>query len=300
MIVQESEQVGFAAADPWAVQCVTDPPLVRCLRLEPAEHDRLDAGGRKTYLFAFLDDHSRLAVGYRFGFAEDVVRLAVALERALSSRGVPSVCYVDNGSAYVDEWLLRACAKLGIRLVHSTPHRPQGRGKIERFFRTVRDQFLVEVDDTSATELTESGLTPAAALLELNALFTAWVESVYHHQVHSETGQSPLARWTDGWDRAGHGPVPAVGPACQRALPGLGVDLVVVDAFHPGGEQGVELEQGRRRGEAALGELGGAGVVDLDEELVPHGPKEPFDLASALGSVWGGVHQPDPELGAGP
>ena len=163
-------------------------------------------GGRKTYLFAFLDDHSRLAVGYRFGFAEDVVRLAVALERALSSRGVPSVCYVDNGSAYVDEWLLRACAKLGIRLVHSTPHRPQGRGKIERFFRTVRDQFLVEVDDTSATELTESGLTPAAALLELNALFTAWVESVYHHQVHSETGQSPLARWTDGWDRAGHGP----------------------------------------------------------------------------------------------
>jgi putative transposase len=81
-------------------------------------------GGRKTYLFAFLDDHSRLVTGYRFGFAEDTVRLAAALEPALASRGVPASCYVDNGSAYVDYWLLRACGKLGIRLVHSTPHRP--------------------------------------------------------------------------------------------------------------------------------------------------------------------------------
>ena len=81
-------------------------------------------GGRKTYLFAFLDDHSRLVTGYRFGFAEDTVRLATALEPALAARGVPGSCYVDNGSAYVDSWLLRACGKLGIRLVHSTPHRP--------------------------------------------------------------------------------------------------------------------------------------------------------------------------------
>ena len=52
---------------------------------------------------------------------------------------------MDNGSAFVDAWLLRACAKLGIKLIHSTPGRPQGRGKIERFFRTVREQFLVEI-----------------------------------------------------------------------------------------------------------------------------------------------------------
>ncbi len=81
-------------------------------------------GGRKTYLFAFLDDHSRLVCGYRFGFSEDTVRLGVAMEPALASRGVPASVYVDNGSAYVDAWLLRACAKLGIRLVHSAPHRP--------------------------------------------------------------------------------------------------------------------------------------------------------------------------------
>jgi transposase InsO family protein len=163
-------------------------------------------GGRKTYLFAFLDDHSRLAVGYRFGFAEDTVRLAAALHPALAARGAPASLYVDNGSAYVDSWLLRACGKLGIRLIHSTPHRPQGRGKIERRFRGVREQFLVEVTDSTADELIERGLTPAAALLQVNALFTAWVESVYHHSVHSETGQTPLARWDDGWQAAGHGP----------------------------------------------------------------------------------------------
>jgi putative transposase len=108
-------------------------------------------GGRKTYLFAFLDDHSRAIVGHRFGFAEDTVRLAAALRPALGSRGVPDGIYVDNGSAFVDAWLLRACAKLGIRLIHSTPGRPQGRGKIERFFRTVREQFLVEITGEPTT-----------------------------------------------------------------------------------------------------------------------------------------------------
>ncbi len=105
-------------------------------------------GGRKTYLFAFLDDNSRAVMGHRFGFAEDTVRLAAALRPALGSRGIPDGVYVDNGSAFVDAWLLRACAKLGIRLIHSTPGRPQGRGKIERFFRTVREQFLVEITGT--------------------------------------------------------------------------------------------------------------------------------------------------------
>ena len=122
-------------------------------------------GDRKTYLFAFLDDHSRLATGYRFGFAEDTVRLAVALKPALAARGVPAGIYVDNGSAFVDAWLLRACAKLGVRLVHSAPGRPQGRGKIERFFRTVREQFLIEVTDTASEDLAAAGVDDATALL---------------------------------------------------------------------------------------------------------------------------------------
>ena len=165
-------------------------------------------GGRKTYLFAFLDDHSRLVTGHRFGYAEDTVRLAAALKPALSARGVPKAVYVDNGSAYCDAWLLRACAKLGVQLVHSTPGRPQGRGKVERFFRTVREQFLVEIADTTAEEMTAAGLDHASALAELNRLFTAWVETRYHRTIHSETAQTPLDRWNAGWDRVGR--VPAI------------------------------------------------------------------------------------------
>ena len=155
--------------------------------------------GRKTYLFAFVDDHSRAVMAARFGFAEDAIRLAAALRPALASRGVPEHVYVDNGSAFVDAWLLRACARLGIKLVHSQPGRPEGRGKIERFFRTVRGQFLAELTEARAAQVKD--------LAEMNRLFTAWVETVYHVREHSETGQPPLARWEAG----GPFPLPAAG-----------------------------------------------------------------------------------------
>jgi putative transposase len=164
--------------------------------------------GRKTYLFAFIDDHSRAIVGHRWGYAEDTVRLAAALRPALASRGVPESIYVDNGSAFVDAWLLRACAKLGIKLTHSTPGRPQGRGKIERLFRTVREQFLVEI--TGESDDPAESRHHVADLLELNRLFTAWVETVYHRRTHSETGQPPLARWNAG------APFPLPSPAALR------------------------------------------------------------------------------------
>lgn len=160
--------------------------------------------GHKTFLFAFIDDHSRAVMGHRFGFAEDTVRLAAALRPALASRGVPAGIYVDNGSAFVDSWLLRGCATLGIKLIHSTPGRPEGRGKIERFFRTVREQFLVELSTPDTEPLTDLG--------QLNRLFTAWVETVYHVRVHSQTGVAPLARWRDGLTH----PVPTPSPAQLR------------------------------------------------------------------------------------
>jgi putative transposase len=153
--------------------------------------------GRKTILFAFLDDHSRAVMAARFGFAEDTVRLAVALRPALASRGVPEGVYLDNGSPFVDSWLMRACAVLGIKLVHSRPGRPEGRGKIERYFRTVRGQFLVETGHLAERPADQA----AQALAELNRQFTAWVETEYHPRRHSETGQGPLARWQEGWPK---------------------------------------------------------------------------------------------------
>jgi putative transposase len=145
-------------------------------------------GQRAAILFCFLDDHSRLAVGYRWGFSEDVVRLETALRMGLMSRGRPEAIYVDNGSPFVSGQLLRCCAVLGCRLIHSRPGRPQGRGKVERFFRTVQEEFIVEIAARGG----------ASDIGELNRLFQAWVEHVYHRRVHSETGQPPIERFLAG------------------------------------------------------------------------------------------------------
>jgi putative transposase len=156
--------------------------------------------GRKAYLFAFLDDHSRAVMAARWGYFEDSVRLAAALRPALAARGVPESIYVDNGSAFVDAALKRAAARLGIKISHSAPGRPQGRGKIERFFGLVRQEFLVEIGDGSS--ITD--------LAQLNKLFTAWYETVYHTRPHGETGQPPIGRWLAG------APFPTPSPARLR------------------------------------------------------------------------------------
>jgi len=141
-------------------------------------------GGKKAILFCFLDDHSRFVTAHRWTYSEDTLSAESALRRGILSRGLPDTVYLDNGSSFVSKQLLRALAILGVRLVHSRPGRPQGRGKIERFFRTVRDQFLVEVRDD------------LGSLEELERRFVAWVERVYHRRVHSETNETPLDRFS--------------------------------------------------------------------------------------------------------
>lgn len=160
-----------------------------------AMHAPFTIGTRKSVLFAFIDDHSRLIPGWRWGLSEDILRLEVALRAGLGSRRIPKAIYVDNGSPFISTQLERACAKLGIRLIHSRPGEPAGRGKIERFFRTVRDGFEVEAVGAAIDDLGE-----------LNRLFGAWVEQVYHRRVHSEIGQTPLERF----DAAGPPTLPSL------------------------------------------------------------------------------------------
>jgi putative transposase len=145
-------------------------------------------GKEKAVLFAFIDDWSRAVPGWRWGYREDTVRLEAALRRGLDSAGVPSAVFVDHGSAFMSAPFHRTLAVLGVRIVHSTPGHAASRGKIERFFRTVRDQFLVELEARGG----------ARDLAQLNELFGAWLEGVYHRTVHSETGQTPLDRRLTG------------------------------------------------------------------------------------------------------
>src|SRR6266536_1381973 len=148
-----------------------------------------DAGGRACHLAGSIDDHSRFLAGHQFVRRPDAIRFAGVLRAAITAHGIPSVLYTDNGSCFADSSLARTCAKLGISLVHSQPGRPMGRGKIERAFETIQQQFLVEV-----TAGDDPARHPVASLDQLNDLLDHWVREVYHQRVHSETGESPQAR----------------------------------------------------------------------------------------------------------
>ena len=142
---------------------------------------RFEGKMRKAYLFAFIDDMSRLIPHGAFYLSERLFSYLDALQKALAKRGLPRKLYVDNGPAFRSQLLHHTCASLGIALVHSKPYQPEGRGKIERWFKTVRMQFLATVPD---------GLT----LEELNERFAAWIET-YHTTVHGSTKEKPLDRY---------------------------------------------------------------------------------------------------------
>jgi putative transposase len=144
-------------------------------------------GGRHAQLFSLLDDHSRLLP--TGAFYPDVSERSFqhCLRKAIARRGVPRVLYVDNGAAFISAQLKLICARLGIRITHTKPYRPQGRGKKERAYRTIAEQFAVEAD-----------LAGLDTLDQLNRYFVAWVEQVYHHRTHRGTGQTPLDRWLAG------------------------------------------------------------------------------------------------------
>jgi putative transposase len=137
---------------------------------------------RKSYLLAFLDDHSRLVPHGQFYLSEALSSYLNALEQALLKRGLPRKLYLDNGPAFRSKHLEYVTASLGIALIHSSPHKPQGRGKIERLFRTIRSQFLPGFRGTS--------------LEELNEAFDLWLNDIYHQRRHTSTGQSPFERFT--------------------------------------------------------------------------------------------------------
>ena len=97
---------------------------------------------RKTFLFAFLDDMSRLIPHAQFYLSEGLENYLDCLRQASLRRGLPRRLYVDNGPTFRSQHLAQITASLGIALIHSTPYQPEGRGKVERWFRTVREDFL--------------------------------------------------------------------------------------------------------------------------------------------------------------
>ena len=132
-----------------------------------------------------IDDATRVIPFAAFAYSENTTAFLPVLKQAIARRGLPARLYCDNGASYRSHQLALVCAKLGVALIHARPYQPAGKGKIERFFRTLRAAVLAH-------------LTPAAteSLQTLNRTLWAWVEGEYHQSPHRGLdGRTPLDQW---------------------------------------------------------------------------------------------------------
>jgi hypothetical protein len=140
---------------------------------------------RKVYLISFMDDASRLISHSAFCIAETALEVEGVLKQAILKRGLPSRLVIDNGAAYRAATLQAICARLEIRLVYCRPYTPEGKGKLERWHRTLRAGFLNELDMDRVRDL-----------FDLNARLWAWLDELYHQEPHSGlNGLTPLERY---------------------------------------------------------------------------------------------------------
>ena len=179
-----------------------------------ADHTMLDllvlgADGKpvRPWLTVVMDDHSRAVAGYTvFPGAPSALNLSLALRQAIWRKadpawpvcGVPDALHVDHGTDFTSVHLRQAAADLRMRIVHSAVGRPQGRGKVERFFGTLGSELLPTLPGW-ITGGTVAG-KPTLDLPSLDAAIGAWITRTYHARIHSQTGTAPVAAWLgDGW-----------------------------------------------------------------------------------------------------
>ena len=136
----------------------------------------------QTKLIAFVDDASRVCCHGEFFLTENTDTLIKALRSALYKRGVPQSMYVDNGSIYTSKEITQICSRLGCLLCHAPLRDGAAKGKVERFFRTVRQDFLLRALDLSSIQA-------------LNRSFTTWLEDEYNARKHATLGMRPIDRF---------------------------------------------------------------------------------------------------------
>jgi transposase InsO family protein len=141
-------------------------------------------GKMQVFLQATLDDASRLIPHAQFYPNQGLDSFLDCLRQAISARGLPTRLYMDNAKIYRSPQLARIAASIGILIIHTPPYQPQGRGKIERFFRSVREQFLASLDPQALLSLEQ-----------LNERLWHWLDTVYHRHEHSALHTTPLLRW---------------------------------------------------------------------------------------------------------
>ena len=127
----------------------------------------------QTYLHMFIDDASRYPVYSQFYLSQNFETLRHCFKEAVLRRGIPKLVYTDNGKIYRSLQFEYICASLGSTLLHSQPFVPQGRGKVERMFSTVRMRFLSSLDSTLLKDVED-----------LNQRYFKWLEDDYKRKSH--------------------------------------------------------------------------------------------------------------------
>lgn len=138
---------------------------------------------RKCYLHVIIDDSTRYVVSGRFYLSENVESLIRELMIATRRFGLCQRFYADNGAVYSSRHLKIVCARLGMSLVHAPPCRPEGRSKVEYFFRSVRERFLAKQRFTD--------------LEEMNQAFARYLED-YHNRIHLTLECIPMQKRLGG------------------------------------------------------------------------------------------------------
>lgn len=160
----------------------------------------------RPWLTAVMDDYSRAICGYTvFTGAPSALNTALALRQAIWRKqnpswvmcGLPDILRVDHGSDFTSHHLERTAVALHIRTIHSTVGRPQGRGKIERFFGTINTEVLAALPGRLGPGTRTP--QPVLDLPELDREIGAFI-TTYNERTHSELGTSPRDAWVaDGW-----------------------------------------------------------------------------------------------------
>ena len=149
----------------------------------PVRQENLRMAKKQSYLIAIIDDYSRLICHAEFFLTEGLMDYLNVLDKAIRKRGCPDKIYCDNGKVFLSEQVKRIGAQIGTRIVHCAVRDSAAKGKIERWFLTVRTQFLEPLQ-----------FEKASSLPELNKRFFAWVEA-YNSKCHSSLGCTPMEKW---------------------------------------------------------------------------------------------------------
>lgn len=142
-----------------------------------------------TYLIAIIDDASRKIVGAKFFFNDNSINLQDVFKSAVKKHGVPKKLFVDNGSTYKNDQFNIICASLGLVLIHARPYSGASKGKIERFFHTMKATWMRGLDWDNINSIDE-----------LNDLLMDFINTYNNHEHSSLKDESdnlltPNSRW---------------------------------------------------------------------------------------------------------